>query len=157
MLPKFESFFAKENLKGTRVLEIGRGDSVEFKNYFEEKGALFDSIDRKEGEYWEDIHRADNFYNFVFSSHCFEHVSHPLLCLREAKRVLKTGGKLLIVTPFHCRHQVLEGDPEHLFVFTDLQMAKLLNFSGFKNVSCVVHADSEREQDYNLFSTGEKK
>jgi len=41
----------------------------------------------------------DETYDFVLASHVFEHLANPLRTLQECKRVLKTGGALVIVVP----------------------------------------------------------
>ena len=38
-------------------------------------------------------------YDFVFSSHCLEHIANPLLAISEWLRVLKYEGYLIIVVP----------------------------------------------------------
>jgi SAM-dependent methyltransferase len=38
-------------------------------------------------------------YEFVLSSNCLEHIANPLKALEEWKRILKTGGALIIVLP----------------------------------------------------------
>lgn len=42
---------------------------------------------------------ADESYDFVVSSHMLEHCANPIAALKEWKRVLKTGGALLLVLP----------------------------------------------------------
>jgi len=39
-------------------------------------------------------------YDFLLSSHVIEHVANPLKALNEWSRVLKKGGKLILVVPF---------------------------------------------------------
>jgi len=38
-------------------------------------------------------------YDFVFSSHCLEHIANPLKALKEWLRVLKNHGHLVIIVP----------------------------------------------------------
>lgn len=42
---------------------------------------------------------SDNTYDFVLSSHNLEHVANPVKALREWFRVLKEGGKLILILP----------------------------------------------------------
>ena len=42
---------------------------------------------------------ADNTYDFVLASHIVEHVANPLGALEEFRRVLKTGGAILVLVP----------------------------------------------------------
>lgn len=39
--------------------------------------------------------------DYIFSSHCLEHVVDPIACLQEWHRVVKVGGYLIIAVPHH--------------------------------------------------------
>jgi SAM-dependent methyltransferase len=41
----------------------------------------------------------DNTFDFVGSFHVFEHLDNPFFYIKELQRVLKPGGKILILTP----------------------------------------------------------
>ena len=41
----------------------------------------------------------DDTYDFVYSSHCLEHISNPFLALLNWCRILKKGGYLIIAVP----------------------------------------------------------
>ena len=41
----------------------------------------------------------DAFCDFVYSSHCLEHISNPYLALKNWWRILKPGGVLIIYVP----------------------------------------------------------
>jgi len=43
---------------------------------------------------------ADDFFDVVYSSHTLEHSYNPVIVVSEFKRVLKPGGKLVIVVPY---------------------------------------------------------
>jgi ubiquinone/menaquinone biosynthesis C-methylase UbiE len=38
-------------------------------------------------------------YDFVFASHCLEHIANPLRALREWSRVVKPGGHVILILP----------------------------------------------------------
>jgi SAM-dependent methyltransferase len=42
---------------------------------------------------------ADNFFDFVYSSHCLEHVANPEEALKNWWRILKPGGYLFVEVP----------------------------------------------------------
>lgn len=47
---------------------------------------------------------SDHAYDFVFSSHCLEHIANPIKAVQEWLRILKPEGYLIIVVPekSHC-------------------------------------------------------
>lgn len=44
-------------------------------------------------------HVPDAAYDWVYSSHCLEHLRHPLRALKEWWRILRPGGWLIVVVP----------------------------------------------------------
>jgi len=42
---------------------------------------------------------SDNFFDFVHSSHCLEHMVEPIVALNNWLRVLRPGGHLIILIP----------------------------------------------------------
>jgi SAM-dependent methyltransferase len=42
-----------------------------------------------------------NAYDFLFSSHCLEHVANPIKALKEWQRIVKPDGALIIALPHH--------------------------------------------------------
>lgn len=120
-LPNYENLFS-----GKRGLEIG-GPSLIFKTLipiYQNIDSL-DGVNFSNQTIWEGaINKGKNFnyfkkntgvqyiaeathlgcirsdsYDFVISSNCLEHVANPLQAINEWKRVIKTGGYLLLVLP----------------------------------------------------------
>ncbi len=42
---------------------------------------------------------GDEVYDFVFSSHCLEHIANPIKALKEWMRIIKTGGHVILILP----------------------------------------------------------
>lgn len=64
--------------------------------------AVFDSADRydqAQGDATFMSNIADLSYDYVYSSHCLEHLWHPDVAIRNWERILKPGGHLIIVVP----------------------------------------------------------
>ncbi len=96
--------------------------------------------------------------DLVFICHAFEHCHNPLKALQEAYRVLKKGGYLFISSPNPIEKQITNGDEDHIFVLNPMQMEKLLNFVGLKNVKSYLQIkDIKEEQNYNVISIGGKE
>lgn len=89
-------------LKGHGI-DIGCGDDKLYNGLEGDKNfkVLFscDGWDKDNG----DAHTLDGIqdgvYDFVYSSHCLEHLDNPGLALSNWWRVLRTGGTLFIVVP----------------------------------------------------------
>ncbi len=89
------------------------------------------------------IHRrldtvADAYVDIVICNHCLEHNLEPADALYNIKRVLKSGGVLVLVIPFddfrESRYKVwTPGDADnHLYTWTPLNIGNLLTEVGFE-------------------------
>jgi ubiquinone/menaquinone biosynthesis C-methylase UbiE len=65
----------------------------------------------------------DNHFDFVVLADVIEHLQHPDLMLREIKRVLKKGGKLIVTTPI--RTSEYPEDAMHVQEFYPDELIKL--------------------------------
>jgi len=81
----------------------------------------------------------DNSFDAVTLSHVIEHVPAPLETLQECFRILKPGGKIVLLTPNgqSLSHRVFKADwrglepPRHLHIFSLGSMDRLLAQAGF--------------------------
>lgn len=155
-----------EDMKDKTVLEIGQGKDKEFRKFFEEKGAIYlatDSVQYFEGEEYhlnkmEDLKDfKDESVDFIFSCHAFEHCERPVDALREFKRVLKLDGVLVLVTPWPCKHQIIDADADHIFVLNQYQIARLFFYTGFGFRVIEQKSFDLLEQNFNIISIGIKQ
>lgn len=73
----------------------------------------------------------NNSFETVFSSQVLEHVTDHFLMIREAYRVLKPNGYLIMTAPlFWCLHE----EPNDYFRFTKYGLKLILEKAGFKIV-----------------------
>jgi SAM-dependent methyltransferase len=158
-----------DDLPPGRVLDVGCGDGrFLFRMYqagwtvagldFDPKG--IEAAKLKYGKYGFELLNTDlfsanfpdNFFDAVTLSHVIEHVPEPVSILAEAKRVLKPGGRLVVVTPnVESYGQNLFRDcwrdwdpPRHLQLFSLASLsdcARKANFSKIDTKSSPVHAD----------------
>ena len=81
-------------------IDIGAGE--DFLGQYSELFPLMRSCkhwDLRDGnaEILETVH--DQTYNFVYSSHCLEHIQNPRNAIKNWLRVLRHGGHLIVVVP----------------------------------------------------------
>jgi len=139
-----EHIMKKYNLKhNQKFLDVGCGSGV-FADAFKKKGFHVQGIDRE--KFWKytrrikDLETSDfpypnNSFNVVFSKSVIEHIHKPEHFLSECKRVLKKGGRLIILVPDWITQQnVFYEDYTHVQPYTITSMNDLLKIHGFKNV-----------------------
>lgn len=101
------------DLKPGRLLEVGCGEGT-FLNKLRQHGWSVDGVDldskaveQAEKTYGICVHAGDlesagfpeACFDAVVMNHVIEHVFDPVALLRECRRVLKPGGRLVVVTP----------------------------------------------------------
>lgn len=80
----------------------------------------------------------DGIIDVAISNHCLEHTLTPFEALRQIHRVLRPGGKLVLVLPFddwrspiHRRWRPDDRD-NHLFTWSPMNVGNLLTEAGFR-------------------------
>lgn len=74
-------------------------------------------------------------YDFVFSSHCLEHLANPVAAIEHWKTRLMPGGVLFLYLPHpEMSYWLPQNNRKHLHAWQPREMARLLGDLGFVNV-----------------------
>jgi len=126
-----EDFVRGENLGGT-ALDVGGTKTVQeiFQRNFEFSSYILLNLDRGDllgtGE---NIPLKDESVDCVVLTEVLEHVREPDLVLREIRRVLRRGGKLVLSAPFTFWHHP---DPIDFYRFSSQGLRYVLEKNGFE-------------------------
>jgi len=101
----------------------------------------------------EDVKLPDDFFDAVTLHHVIEHIPCPKRSLEECYRVVRAGGRLVIVTPNfesggfqrfgpNCWH--LEA-PRHLYLYSLRSLQQCVEQAGFKTVQCCTMARTAKD------------
>jgi SAM-dependent methyltransferase len=131
------------------ILDIGCGTGVAINELYNQgkdvSGITINEVEKKKAieKYGEwiggliaigDVHElpwASDLFDGVIMWEILEHTISPLIALWEANRVLKMGGKLVLMIP----HECYIGIPDHTIVTNHAQTKALLNKAGFSVTS----------------------
>lgn len=92
-------------------------------------------------------------YDFVFSSHCLEHLSNPVQALEHWRDRLRDGGTLFLYLPHpDMTYWRPENCRKHLHLFWPKDVARMVESLGFGNV---IH--SERDLAWGFAVVGFKE
>lgn len=133
---------------GSVVLDVGAGRG-EFLRGFKSLGLAAYGLDiaRFQGKFLDgvDVRVAnlererfpydDEMLDLVFSKSVIEHLHNPENFFKECTRVLKTGGRIIILTPDWQSHRyVFYGDHTHVQPYVAAGLASALRMYGFGDV-----------------------
>ena len=69
--------------------------------------------------------------DYIYASHLFEHLLDPIVALKEWRRVVKVGGRLILTLPDHERMNSIIVDSSHLHAYTTESIKTLLELTGW--------------------------
>ncbi len=135
--------------RGDKLLDVGcgRGDFV---REFKDLGLEVFGIDREKGDSkmlkgievkLRDIENEsflfnDGIFDFVFSKSVIEHLWTPDNFIKEIYRVLKPGGRIIIMAPdWHSQRWIFYDDYTHVHPYTTASLNNLLKAYGFKELT----------------------
>ncbi len=85
---------------------------------------------------------GENSCDVVISNHTLEHVINPIIVLRQMRRALRPGGRLVLVVPFDDfrssknRRWQPHDEKHHLFTWSPSNLGNLLTEAGFEVQEC---------------------
>lgn len=87
----------------------------------------------------EDVRLPEETFDVITMQHAIEHLPNPARTLRCAYRLLRPGGRLVVVTPnvnslarrLFSRHWASWDPPRHLFLFSNRTLRRALSEAGF--------------------------
>ncbi len=124
-----------------RVLDLGAG-MAKYKPILIKNATDYIACDVKKNENIDMICDVTNLtfspesFDTVISTQVFEHVDNPFIVVREIKKVLKIGGKVIITAPFMFP---FHADPKDNFRFSREGLEEIFKSAGFEIVDSGIY------------------
>jgi ubiquinone/menaquinone biosynthesis C-methylase UbiE/biotin operon repressor len=106
----------------------------------------------------EEVPIRDSAVDLAFFSQALHHAQHPERAVAEAWRILKPGGRIVVLDLLrHNYEEARELYADLWLGFTEVEVTRFLRQSGFKNiVTSVVHAEDGPPHFETLLAVGDK-
>lgn len=101
---------------------------------------------------------ADGEVDLAFFSQALHHAQHPERAAAEAWRILKPGGRIVVLDLLRHNHEEARELYADLWLgFTEVELNRFLRGAGFRNIeTSVVHREEEAPHFETLLAVGEK-
>lgn len=140
--------FINESMRG---VDIGCGGDKLFKTSIGIDGRALPGVDVVADVECLSLGFSETGFDYVYSSHCLEHVKYPYSVLSQWLKLLRTGGAIVLYLP-HRDHYTVH-NPEHLHTFIQANIEWMLEDLGCKIVCSEMDLGYDR---YSFFIVGIK-
>ncbi len=106
----------------------------------------------------EEVPIRDATVDLAFFSQALHHAQHPDRAVREAWRILKPGGRIVVLDLLrHSYEEARELYADLWLGFTEVEVTRFLRQAGFKNIeTSVVHSEESAPHFETLLAVGDK-
>jgi ubiquinone/menaquinone biosynthesis C-methylase UbiE/DNA-binding HxlR family transcriptional regulator len=106
----------------------------------------------------EDVPIPDGYVDVAFLSQALHHAQHPERAVAEAWRILKPGGRIVVLDLLRHNHEEARELYADLWLgFSEVEVGKFLREAGFKKVeTAVVHREPEKPHFETMLAVGDK-
>lgn len=119
----------------SKFLDIGQGNGSFVKHLVNKKINAYGCDINDSNFESEPLNYENDEFDFAMMYSVIEHINNTDNILKEARRILKTNGNLIIITPnFKYNYQNFYDDPTHIKPFTDTGLKSILEIYNFKDI-----------------------
>ncbi len=106
----------------------------------------------------EEVPIRDETVDLAFFSQALHHAQHPERAVAEASRILKPGGRIVVLDLLrHSYEEARELYADLWLGFTEVEVTRFLRQAGFKNIeTSIVHSEEDAPHFETLLAVGDK-
>ena len=106
----------------------------------------------------EEVPIRDATVDLAFFSQALHHAQHPERAVAEAMRILKPGGRIVVLDLLrHSYEEARELYADLWLGFTEVEVTRFLRQAGFKNIeTSIVHSEEDAPHFETLLAVGDK-
>jgi ArsR family transcriptional regulator len=143
--------------RSKKVIAVDNSDKmVEYGRELAAKHAV-KNLEYRKGDL-EAVPIKDAAVDLAFFSQALHHAQHPALAVAEAWRILKPGGRIVVLDLLrHNYEEAREMYADLWLGFTEVELTRFLRQAGFKNIeTSVVHTEESAPHFETLLAVGDK-